>query len=421
MWPKCRHCVPKEVFLIYLDWAATAIPEASLQAEALQKAMQCYGNPSSLHGEGKLARSLFETSRDRLASAIFPESAMQRPSDQRSSGKKSGALVFTGSGTEADQIALLSLVRSAKYGRQGTEPPHLVISAIEHPAVFAQAHVMEKLGFEVSLIRPDASGCLPPSKVADALRPSTVGVAVMAVNNETGAIQDIGGISAAIASAADSLHMKRPLFHVDCVQALGKIRLGFPCGAVDSAAFSAHKIGGPRSVGALWLNTALSPLAVGGGQEGGIRSGTENLFGALAFAACAEKAARNLGNNLKTGYELAELLISGIQAIPGALILPACRKARDDRYSPWVLSAAFPGLSGEVFARALSDAGFAVSTGSACSHTHRSRDSRVIVAMGIPEEIAFSSIRISMGPMTSRDDIAAFLAVAGDLYRRLKT
>lgn len=406
--------------MIYLDWAATAMPEASLQTEALQKSMQCYGNPSSLHDEGKLAKSLLEASRDKLTNAIFPETSTWRPS-----GKQKGFLVFTGSGTEADQIALLSLMRSAKYGKGcgvgRADAPHLVISAIEHPAVFAQAQVMEKLGFEVSLVKPDSTGCLPPSKVADALRPSTVGVAVMAVNNETGAIQDIGGISAAVASAASSLQMKRPRFHVDCVQALGKIRLSFPPGAVDSAAFSAHKIGGPRSVGALWLNAALSPLAVGGGQEGGIRSGTENLFGALAFAACAEKAALNLNDNLKTGYELAELLISGIEAIPGALILPTCRKACDDRYSPWVLSAAFPGLSGEVLSRALSDAGFAVSTGSACSHTHHNRDSRVIVAMGVPEEIAFSSIRISMGPTTSRADIEAFLTAAGDLYRSLKT
>ncbi|MCE5255211.1 MAG: cysteine desulfurase [Spirochaetaceae bacterium] len=408
--------------MTYLDWAATAIPDAELQAQAQARAMECYGNPSSLHAEGRSAKSLLESARTNLVSALF-----RANSPVKSTGRNPGSLVFTGSGTEADQIVLLSLLRSPKYMQAGgqrnsaSDPPHIIISAIEHPAIYAQAQVMKKLGFDVTFVNPESSGAVSPSRVAEALRPSTILVAIMAVNNETGAIQDIAGIGKAVAEAAESLHMKKPLFHVDCVQALGKVPLDLPPAFVSSAAFSAHKIGGPRSVGALWLNAPLIPLAEGGGQEGGIRSGTENIFGALAFSMCAQKAARNLDHNLQVAYGFEEKLISGIRAIPGAIILPECRLAHDSRWSPWVLSAAFPGLSGEVFARALSDSGFAVSTGSACSHTHRNRDTRVLSAMGIPGELAFSTIRISFGPTTLPGEIETFLNTSGDLYRKLKT
>jgi cysteine desulfurase len=208
---------------------------------------------------------------------------------------------------------------------------------------------------------------------------------------------------------------------VDCVQALGKVPFTLSGGLVTSAAFSAHKLQGPKGVGALWCAKALEPLAVGGGQEGGIRSGTENVFGIYAFARCAAAALSSLDSRLASARVLEEKLLTGIKAIPGATPIPAARLPGDGRYSPWILSAAFPGLGGEVLVRALSDEGIAVSTGSACSHTRKARGRRILDAMGLPEELSFSAIRISFGPATTAADIDRFLSTAADLYRRLKT
>lgn len=418
--------------MVYLDWAATAIPERELQIAALNQAMDTFGNPSSMHSEGRKAQAYLEDARARLCRALVScgkeignaddghQSSLMSHSLSMQRAKGVGRLIFTGSGTEADQIVLLSFLQSLKF-KYGVQAPHLVLSAIEHPAIYAQAQTLQKLGFEVSFVMPDETGIVDPDRVAEHLKTNTACVAVMAVNNETGAIQSIAQINDAITQAARNLGAKKPWFHVDCVQALGKMEIKEILKAASSAAFSAHKIGGPRGVGALWLNEEIKPLAVGGGQEGGVRSGTENLFGALGFAACAEKAARDLDTNQQKAKNLAARLISGIRRIQGAMVLPECRQAIDERYSPWVLSAAFPGLSGEVFARALSDAGFAVSTGSACSHTHKERDSRVLTAMGVSEELAFASIRISMGPKTTIEEIDAFLNAAADLYSKLKT
>ncbi|MCE5256358.1 MAG: aminotransferase class V-fold PLP-dependent enzyme, partial [Spirochaetaceae bacterium] len=155
--------------MTYLDWAATAIPDAELQAQAQQRAMECYGNPSSLHAEGRSAKSLLESARTDLVSALFKAN-----SPVKSTGRNPGSLVFTGSGTEADQIVLLSLLRSPKYMQpasqrnSASDSPHIVISAIEHPAIYAQAQVMKKLGFDVTFVNPESSGAVSPSRVAEA-------------------------------------------------------------------------------------------------------------------------------------------------------------------------------------------------------------------------------------------------------------
>ena len=404
--------------MTYLDWAATTPPDQSILQQALQTSFDSYANPSSPHAAGAVAKQALESARSSLLSSLGTNSGAKG---------LGGKLIFTASGTEADQIPLLSLFRlQKKHGKTDLSPedtgrPHLVLSAIEHAALDSQAEILARLGFDLSLVKPDADGIVQPSKIAEAMRPSTRFVAVMAVNNETGAVQDIGAIGRAVASASASLGARAPLFHVDCVQALGKIPLDISGGIVTSAAFSAHKIRGPKGVGALWLGRAVEPLAVGGGQEGGIRSGTENIFGAAAFAGCAAEAIGSMDSRLAHAYVLERLLLEGIGAIPGACVIPLGRKPHDARWSPWIVSAAFPGLGGEILARALSDAAIAVSTGSACSHAHATKGRRILEAMGLPEDISFSSIRISFGPPTGPEEINRFLSVAEDLYRRLKT
>ncbi|MGB4587283.1 MAG: cysteine desulfurase family protein [Rectinemataceae bacterium] len=402
--------------MTYLDWAATTPPDQETLMRALEESFEAFANPSSPHSAGRAARMSLERSRASFFASLSAAGKIE----------SGGKIAFTASGTEADQIPLLSLLKAIRMERLGDRSEgdrhHRLISAIEHSAIHAQAESLSRLGFTLTSVKPDGEGFVQPSKVAEAIRPSTKYVAVMAVNNETGAVQDIGAISRAVATASSSLGMpKPPHFHVDCVQALGKVPFDLSGGLITSAAFSAHKIEGPKGVGALWYARPFDPLCVGGGQEEGIRSGTENIFGIAAFAGCAAAAAAAFERRLAHARSLEARLLAGLGAIPGTQAVPSSRKAGDHRWSPWIVSVAFPGLGGEVLARALSDAGIAVSTGSACSHRGAAKGRRILDAMDVPADIAFSAIRVSFGPSTGPEDIDTFLRTAGDLYRRLKT
>ena len=391
--------------MIYLDWAATSIPEPAILSEALASSLEAFGNPSSVHETGKAARVGLESARSRLFDAL--------------GGRKSlgGEIAFTASGTEADQIPLLSLLASpaARLSR-----PHILVSSIEHAAVHAQAELLGRLGFDVGFVDPDRDGRVKAEDLVARLRPQTRFVAVMAVNNETGAVQDIKALAAAL-EGLGSERRRTLRLHVDCVQALGKIPLDFLARGVDSAAFSAHKIRGPKGVGALWTRSPIPALAQGGGQEGGMRSGTENLFGAEAFSLSAELAARNSDADHDRARNLERRLIEGACRIQDVRTVPESRAPGDPRWVPSIISLAFPGLGGEVMARALSDRGISVSTGSACSHTRRTTGRRVLDAMGIDRALSFSAIRISTGPTTEAGQIDAFLEAAEDIYRKLRT
>jgi cysteine desulfurase len=266
-------------------------------------------------------------------------------------------------------------------------------------------------------VDPGPDGRVDAGAAADACGPDTVLVAVMAVNNETGAIQPLPEIRRALDEA--SRGGRRIRFHTDAVQAFGKIPFEPESLGADSAALSAHKIRGPRGVGALYLRTPVEPLAAGGGQEGGIRSGTENLPGILAFGSAAAAAVSALDENLSRARILSDRLLAHVQEIPDVRPVPEGRTPGDDRYSPWILSLSLPGLPGETAVRVLSDAGFDVSTGSACSSSRRKR--RVLEAMGVPEALAFSAIRVSLGPATSESEIDDFAQALRDAYLRYRT
>lgn len=390
---------------VYLDWAATTPPDPDILRKTLDLSLACYGNPSSAHRAGKEAHRILEEARRRLTAALGLDAL-------------SGKLIFTASGTEADQIPFLSLLRGMRS--LSLRKIHLVVSAIEHAAIECQAGVLERMGIEVSWVHPDSKGHIHPEDVASRIRKETALVAVMAVNNETGAVQDISAIAGAIADASRTLGIRKPWFHTDAVQAAAKLPLAAHCGEADSIALSAHKIRGLKGTGALWLSKNLEPLACGGGQEQGIRAGTENVPGALAFSFAAESAMSSFESLLAHACALEMRLLNGIALIPGACIVPQ-RAPQDPSYVPHIVSAAFPGLGGETMVRALSDAGIAVSTGSACSNNKRQKGRRVLRAMGIPDDISFSAIRISTGPLTTIKDIDSFLEHAEDLYRKLKT
>jgi cysteine desulfurase len=402
--------------MTYLDWASTSPPDSSLLSEAAALASDFYGNPSSNHALGQAAAAKLEEARQRLAGALGARLAAATRGGQ-SRGER---LIFTSGGSEADAIVLLSFLRRKESLRD--KAIHIVTTHVEHAAIYEEARIFGSLGIEVTFVNPGPDGLVKPEAVAQAMRKETALVAVMAVNNETGAIMPLSDIRKVLDSASAALgRSSPPLFHSDAVQALGKIPFRPRELGLSSAAFSSHKLRGPRGIGALWLDAEIAPLALGGGQEGGVRSGTENLQGAWAFSRAAEEAQAALDAHAAHARELEAHLLSGLSSIAGALPLPLGRQAGDPRYSPFVLSAAFPGLSGEVFARALSDDGIAVSTGSACSSNGVQRGRRVLEAMGLAPDLAFSAIRVSTGYTTQLEDIDRFLEAAGTLYRRYKS
>ncbi len=378
----------------YLDWAASAPPYDDLSRGYAEQSLRHYANSSSSHAAGRAAFAELEQARNALAGVL--ECPAQR-------------MFFSSGGSESDAIVLLSTL--FEKSRRS-----IVISAIEHAAVYEQARVLEGLGLRVRYVKPDGDGIVRPQAVLAAIEPDCALVSIMAVNNETGAVQPIAEIAGAIRSA---LPGRPPLIHSDAVQALGKLPCSLRAMGVDAASFSAHKLGGPRGIGALYLKRDIQALARGGGQESGIRAGTHNVAGAWAFSQAAVRAAADLESNYKRALSLESRLLEGIKNIPGALALPLGREAGDARYSPFIMSVAFPGLGGETMARVLDDQGIAVSTGSACSHGSKER--RVFDAQGLAPELSFASLRVSTGRDSGHEDIDFFLERAADAYARYKT
>ena len=364
----------------YLDWAATAPPDPEISGIASEKAKQRWANPSSLHEAGRAARESLEAARAECAHALDVPAR---------------TLFFTSGGTEADHIPLLSLLNRPA-------PASAVVSAIEHPAIANQAKVLKRFGWKIIEASPDENGIVRPETVAAAIREDTALVSVMAVNNETGAIQPVAEIASAVAAAAK----RRVHFHTDAVQAAGKTPLSLGNTAINSAAFSAHKLGGARGIGLLYCNSPLEPLNAGGGQEGGMRPGTENLYGAWSMAAALKKAVCRLADAEETERvaDVAAALFRQVTAVKGVAPLPPSRVESDGRFSPFIFQFTNEELPGEVLARALSDKGVFVSTGSACSSKRKTRP--VLAAMRTPRQQAANAFRVSIGRETTMQDVA---------------
>lgn len=378
-----------DIYSHYFDWAATAPANSEILTEALAISLQETGNPSSLHELGKNAKAKLTEARIRCAKAT---------------GVKPETLYFTSGGTEGDYLPILSLLSRPVRGT-------ILISAIEHPAIREQALMMKNCGFSVQTVMPNSSGIITPEAVADKLTNDTLLVCVMAVNNETGAIQPIYDIADIITEKTKG--HRRPKFHVDSVQAAGKIPLELSYSGIDSASISAHKLGGPRGIGLMYMAQIQEPFIRGGGQENGIRSGTENLFGAWALSRCLENyylrndTANNPTEQLsnKQRYneqiQLTSDFLSKLHSIKNCKIVPEDRNDTDCRFSPWIIQAAFLGIPGEVMTRALNEKGFYISTGSACSARKQKRP--ILEAMNAKSEIVSSAVRLSFGTGTTRN------------------
>lgn len=382
---------------VYLDWAATA----PLCAEAAQ-AMQPYlepgapnlalgTNPNSLHSPGRAAFSALEASRSAIARAL----RAGRPDE----------IVFTSGATEADNAALIGIAHAVRETRHArAEEVRVVVSSIEHDAVLAPARRLEAEGFDVVRIGPDREGFIDPESLRGALGNDghAALASVQAANSEVGSIQPI-------AELARAAHDAGALFHTDAVQALGKCTVDLKAWDVDAASFSAHKIGGPKGVGALYLKTR-TPFAaylVGGGQEAGRRSGTQNPCGAAGFAAACQAALGALPEEMARLAALRDLLYRELGAMEG--VTPTVDVAEGDgRFLPNVVNVLVDGLESQTMILRLDSLGFGVSGGSACS-SHSLEASHVLRAMGVDPDAAQGALRISMGRGTTEAHIEAFL------------
>jgi cysteine desulfurase len=387
--------------MIYLDWASTALSDHSIIELVKENELRFFGNPSAIHTVGRQARELVENSRSRIANALRATP---------------GEIVFTSGGTESNNMILFSLL--SRIQKTGTAVKiTLITTGIEHPSVFDVAVSLERFGVHVVFIQPDNSGIIDPDKIGKKLDEHTVLVSVMMVNNETGCVQRVHEISK-IVHDFSSARGRKIIFHVDAVQAFGKIPFLPRDLGIDVATLSCHKLGGPKGVGALFIDRELRPefLFRGGDQETNRRPGTENTPGCFGFALTCEKRIAMLDENIGRAKQLiAHQLIEGLRVIGGAVLIPEARNQNDDSslYSPFILKVAFPHVPGEVLVRVLDEKGVMVSTGAACSSRKQKEKHRVLLNMGVPLDIAESSIRISIGYETGKSDIDYFLDVLG--------
>lgn len=376
----------------YLDHAATTPVLPEVKQAILPFLEDDFGNPSSIHGSGQRAKAGIEDARERVANAI---------------GAHPGEVVFTGGGTEADNLAL----KGAAHKMRGNGN-HVVTTTFEHHGVLAPAEWLERQGFEVTRVRVGESGIVDPGDVAGATRKSTVLVSVMAVNNEIGTVQPIAEVVQAVREVNPHV-----LVHTDAVQALGNIPVHVHAWGVDLAAFAAHKLGGPKGAGALFVRSsvALEPVIHGGGQERGLRSGTLNAPGIAGFGVASEIAAKEVDEKRDRLSVMRDNLLRGIlDAVPDAVV-----NGELERRIAGNLNLCLPGTQGEILLLLLDKAGIACSSGSACA-SGALDPSHVLLAIGVDRALAKGSLRFSLGRASTQEDVDAVLEALPGIVRQAR-
>jgi len=374
--------------MIYLDNAATTLPDPRV-IETIAETLKRYpGNPSSLHKLGREAARLLSSCRETILQALGGN----------------GSLIFTSGGTESNNWAIYGALHLMRHkGR------HIISTTIEHDAILAPLRELGDRGYEISLLQPDASGQISAEALANVLREDTALVSVMQVNNETGAILPIREM-------AEIVHRKsKALFHTDAVQAFGKIPVCPSALDVDLLSVSAHKLHGPCGIGALWIREGikLPPLLRGGGQEGGLRSGTEALHNIAGFAKAVELSMARLS---ETSVHLQSLQTYLRETLP--LSLPKVRFLPQG--APHIVSLSIPGTKSEVLMNYLDSRDIYLSHASACKRGGRSH---VLSAMRLPADVIDGTIRVSFSYETSLGDldklISALTEACTTLFPRL--
>jgi cysteine desulfurase len=360
---------------VYLDNAATT-PVLPAVKQALIEVLDIYGNPSSLHEQGAKAQRVLDQARTQM---------------QRGLGLRTGKIIFTGGGTEANNTAIFGTV--ARHGRRGH---HLVTTAIEHPSVLEAFRALERQGWSVSYVMPQSDGSVEASDILHAVTPETVLVSMMHVNNETGAVLPIEEVADGLSA------FPKTLLHVDGIQGFGKVKTNLHSQNIHMYSVSGHKLGAPKGIGALYVRAGLDihPLLYGGGQEFGLRSGTENIPGIHAFAVAAKLASDEQAEQEKRVFHLRTLLRDRLKHHPRCIV------HEPRRVSPYILSVSFPLLKGEVLVHAMEMEGVYVSTGSACSTKGgRVAASHVLQAMHVSEEEITGTLRLSLARWTTEAEV----------------
>lgn len=377
---------------IYLDYNATSPCRPEALHAVSQTAANLWGNPSSAHAEGRLAKAVLEDARETIADALDADAA---------------GLVFTGSGTEANNLAIQGVVNAA-----GVESPHVVMSSIEHPSVLNVGRMLETIGVAVSYAPCDGDGRVHADAVVELLRDGTVLVSLMHANNEVGTIQPV-------AEVAEIAHGRGILIHCDAVQSFGRIPVSMKAMGVDLLTVSAHKLGGPKGVGALYLapgaRKRCEPVFHGGPQERGRRPGTENVPGAVGFAAAVQAATADLGAEARRLAGLRDRLTQGVlTTTPGAVV-----NGDPGNGLPNTVNISFPDVPGDALMMALDLKGVAVSTGSACA-VGAHKPSHVLKAMKLGGGRRCGPIRFSLGWATTEKEIDRVIALLPAVLKRLR-
>jgi cysteine desulfurase len=375
--------------LVYLDNAATTPLDSRVLEVMLSHLRGSWGNPSSLHASGTTAREAVEGARASVAGMV---------------GASPGEILFTGGGTESDNLAILGLARAAPPGKR-----HVVVSRVEHAAVRESTRRLEAEGFEVTRVEVDSDGLVDPAEFEDALRPDTALAAVVWANNEVGTVEPVEVLAGICAARGVPLHS-------DAVQAAGRLPLAVAEVPVSTLAISSHKLYGPQGVGALYVRdgVALDPIVYGGGQERGLRSGTENVAGVIGLGEAARLAREELEERARHETGLRDRIVAGATEIPGVRLNghPIERLSNNVHLT-------VEGVEAEGLVLFLDSLGYAVGSGSACgSAGHKA--SPVLLAMGRDEREAFSSVRITVGKENSIEEVEGFLEAFSAAVARLR-
>jgi len=376
---------------VYLDNSATTrvFPEV---AELMTKIMcEDYGNPSSLHMKGVQAEQYLRQAKEVLAGILKV---------------KDKEIIFTSGGTESDNMALMGCAL-ANY-RRGK---HLITSQIEHPAVMNTMRHLESVGYQVTYLPVDSCGRISLSDLEQAILPDTILVSIMHTNNEVGSIQPI-------AEAGELIKRRNPqtLFHVDAVQAFGKAKIYPQKMKIDMLSASGHKIHGPKGIGILYIGekVKIHPIIHGGGQQGNLRSGTDNVPGLAGFAQAARLLYEHYDEDINRLYRCKRHFMDGVRKLEGVKInglLPG--KPDGEGTAPHIVSASFQGVRSEVLLHALEEDGIYVSAGSACA-ARKPQPSATLKAMGVERSVLDSTIRFSFSVYTTMEEIDYTLRILYD-------
>ena len=376
--------------LVYADNAGTTPVSKTALDAMLPWLTDGFGNPSGVYSVGREAKRGLESARQTIAACLNAEAE---------------EIFFTGCGTESDNWALRgALEKNLKQGR------HIITSAIEHHAVTHTCeHLARTMGAEITYLPVDRLGRVSPDDLRAALRPDTILVSIMLANNEIGTIEPI-------AELASIAHEKGVWFHTDAVQAVGHIPVDVKALGVDMLSLSAHKFGGPKGVGALYVRKgiALPPFLTGGGQERGRRSGTENVAGVCGMAAALKESTDNLERDMTYVSGLRDRLIEGLTKLPYSALTgdPVNRL-------PGTASFVFECVEGESMILSLDNAGICASSGSACSSGSLD-PSHVLMAIGLPHEVAHGSVRLTLSAHNTPEDVAYILEKLPEIITRLR-